>query len=45
MSGSLSLNGTWGLTYTELLPEHYTGTELQGRRCCRRRYGHPSSKC
>jgi len=35
MSGTLSLNGTWGLTYAEgsplMVPRHYTGTMLQGR--------------
>ncbi|HOA75060.1 MAG TPA: hypothetical protein PK458_18360 [Phycisphaerae bacterium] len=36
MSGSISLNGTWGLTYAEGLPlndpGHYTAAELRGRR-------------
>lgn len=36
MSGSLSLNGTWGLTYAEggplMTPQHYTATHLRGRR-------------
>jgi len=35
MSGSLLLNGTWGLTYAEGLllmpPDHYTGVVLYGR--------------
>ncbi len=36
MSGTLSLNGTWGLTWAEgsplVPPHHYTGTTLHGRR-------------
>ncbi len=36
MSGSLCLNGTWGLTYAEglplLAPNHYTAPSLHGRR-------------
>jgi beta-mannosidase len=36
MSGSLCLNGTWGVTYAEgqqlMNPDHYTGTSLRGRR-------------
>ncbi|MBI4578631.1 MAG: hypothetical protein HY718_02960 [Planctomycetes bacterium] len=36
MAGSMSLNGTWGLTYAEGLPlmdpAHYTAPELRGRR-------------
>lgn len=36
MSGTLSLNGTWGLTWAEgsplMRPDHYTGTLLRGRR-------------
>lgn len=35
MGGSLSLNGTWGLTYAEgsqlMTPDHYTGPSLRGR--------------
>jgi len=36
MSGSMSLNGTWGLTYAEgdplIHPDNYIGPELRGRR-------------
>ncbi|MCC6728372.1 MAG: hypothetical protein IT208_03435 [Chthonomonadales bacterium] len=32
MSGTLSLNGTWGLTYAEDSPEHLTAPTLCGRR-------------
>lgn len=36
MQGSMSLNGTWGLTYAEGLPlndpGYYTGAQLRGRR-------------
>src|SRR5690348_13914570 len=32
MSGVISLNGTWGLTYSEDTPDHYTGPRLEGRR-------------
>ncbi len=36
MSGTLSLNGTWGLTWAEgtglMPPEHYMGTGLRGRK-------------
>jgi beta-mannosidase len=36
MSGTLSLNGTWGLTWAEgsplMHPDHYTGPSLHGRR-------------
>lgn len=39
MSGSLSLNGTWGLTWAEgshlMEPEHYMGPTLRGRRLLR----------
>ncbi|MHB9132151.1 MAG: beta-mannosidase [Armatimonadota bacterium] len=35
MSGTISLNGTWGLTWAEgshlMVPHHYWGTELRGR--------------
>ncbi len=32
MRGSLSLNGTWGLTYSEDAADYYSGVELPGRR-------------
>jgi len=45
MSGVISLNGEWGLTYAEgsplLAPEHYMGPELRGRRLLKARVPAP----
>jgi beta-mannosidase len=48
MSGSISLNGTWGLTYTEgvpfVAPERFVGRTLRGRRLLEARVPAPIHK-